>query len=246
MSEHVIPKPPEVPAQCKICTNFNIEDMICKLYDYLPGEGDRKDVKECKSFIDKTNPNDELRLLADYISEDPEGLVEDRITEAVSKVLKDYDVKFKVMVVGIARRKIRAMVKMVDIIDILLNKLTDFDDGTVDSMSPAQIIKLLSELNNSVNNDLSFVMKLIQPDSDLRDLQINIENKTLNLNGATPETEMKAEKILEFTGTSRDKIREAFNAILSNIEIPETSEVYEPTEEELDYLEQLDKEEVDL
>lgn len=222
---------PTIPSQCKLCLNFDLEDSICKHYEELPGEGDRKDVKDCTSFFARSK-EDDLKLLAEYIDEDKDRVVETRIEEAVSSVLDGYDTKFKVMVVGIARRKIKAMVKMVDIIDILLNRLADIDSSTVDNMTPGQIIRLLSELNTSVNNDLSFIMKLVQPDSDLKDLQVYIDNKTLNINGSTPATEMKTEEILKLTGTSRDKIRDAFEALLNNIDVPGVEDVYEPSEGE--------------
>jgi hypothetical protein len=229
---------PTIPSQCKLCVNFNLEDCICKHYEELPGEGDRRDIKDCPSFFARAK-EDDLKLLAEYIDEDKDKLVEQRIDEAVNTILQGYDTKFKVMVVGIARRKIKAMVKMVDIIDILLNKLADIDDKTVQGMTPGQTIRLLSELNASVNNDLSFVMKLVQPDSDLKDLQVYIENKTLNINGTTPATEMKTEEILELTGTSRDKIRDAFEALLNNIEVPGVEDVYEPKEGEKEDIESL-------
>lgn len=222
---------PTIPSQCKLCLNFDLEESICKHYEELPGEGDRKDVKDCTSFFARSK-EDDLKLLAEYIDEDKDRVVETRIEEAVSSVLDGYDTKFKVMVVGIARRKIKAMVKMVDIIDILLNRLADIDDSTVNDMTPGQIIRLLSELNTSVNNDLSFIMKLVQPDSDLKDLQVYIDNKTLNINGSTPATEMKTEEILKLTGTSRDKIRDAFEALLNNIDVPGVEDVYEPSEGE--------------
>lgn len=230
---------PTIPEQCKLCMNFNPDEMVCKHYDFLPGEGDRKDTKDCSSFLDKSS-DDELKMLAKYIDEDKDGLVEQALEQTVSRVLADYDVKFKVMVVGIARRKIKAMVKMVDIIDILLNRLADIEDDTVNSMSPGQLLRLLSELNSSVNNDLSFIMKLLQPDTDLKSLQVYIDNKTLNVNGNSQVTEMKAEEILALTGTSRDKVREAFEAIIQTIEdVPGTESEYKPTELEQEDLDNI-------
>lgn len=227
----------KVPEQCRHCMNFNTEDLICKHYDFLIGEGDRKDVKDCPSFIDReSTESEDLRVLAEYIKEDKDGLVEARLQEAVNNILENYDNKFKIMVIGIARRKISAMVKMVDIIDILLGKLTDIDDNTVSDMTPGQIIRLLSDLNMSVNNDLAFVMKLIQPDSNLKDLQVYIDNRTINANGSTPATELKADEILKMTGTSRDKIREAFDAILYSIDVPNVEEVHVPSEDEIEDL----------
>lgn len=227
----------KIPECCRLCLNFNKDDMICSMYDFLPGEGDRKDITSCPSYINKDDSEtEELKLLAEYIKEDKDGLVEKRIQDAVNNILENYDTKFKIMVIGIARRKISAMVKMVDIIDILLKKLTDIDDSTVNDMTPGQVIRLLSELNASVNNDLSFVMRLIQPDSNLKDLQMYIDNRTLNINGSTPATELKADEILKLTGTSRDKIREAFDAILHNIDVPEVNDVYTPTDSEQDDL----------
>lgn len=229
---------PTVPECCRLCINFNDSEMICKNYEFLPGEGDRSNVTECSSFIDKsTKESEDLRVLADYIKEDRDGLVGQRIQEAVDNILDGYENKFKVMVIGIARRKISGMVKMVDIIDILLNKLSDINDETVSDMTPAQILRLLSELNASVNNDLAFIMKLIQPDSNLRDLQMYIDNRTLNVNGASQQTEIKADEILKLTGTSRDKIREAFDAIIHAVDTQELQEVHIPTESEKDDLE---------
>ena len=230
---HKAPQPPEC---CLKCINFNTSEMICKLYEELPGEGSRKDVKDCSSYYDKSH-QDDLKILADYVTEDPDGLVESRLNEIVSNILNGYETKFQIMVVGIARRKIKSMVKMVDVIDILLNKLGDIDQGTVDEMSPAQLIRLLSELNTSVNNDLAFIMKLLQPDSSLKDIQMFIDARSINVNGASPQTELKADEILKMTGTSRDKIRGAFDAILHNIDVPAVEDIHEPSEDEEEELE---------
>lgn len=227
---------PQPPKKCMECINFNKEDMICKFFEELPGEGSRKDITDCPSYYNR-NDTDDLRLLAEYVQEDPDGAVEARINDAVSRILNGYETRFQVMVVGIARRKIKSMVRMVDVIDILLNKLSDVDETTINDMTPSQLIRLLSELNNSVNNDLSFIMKLLQPDSDLKSLQAYIDNRSININGASPETEIKAEEILKLTGTSRDKIRGAFDAILNSIEVPGVEEPHEMTEDDQEDLE---------
>lgn len=210
---------PQVPSQCKMCLNFDHDEMICKLYEELPGEGSRRDIDKCPSWLDITN-TDDLKLLAEYIDEDQDALIEQAVTRVVSRVLNGYEDKFKVMVVGIARRKIKAMVKMVDIIDLLLGRLSDLNTNMLEDLNSSQVIRLLSELNNSVNNDLGFIMKLLSPDSDLRDLQVYIDQRQVNVNGASPTTDIKAENILKMTGTSRDKIRDAFDALLNNIDVP--------------------------
>ena len=103
-------------------------------------------------------------------------------------------------------------------------------------MTPSQIIRLLSDLNLSVNNDLSFIMKLLNADSDIKDIQTYIDNRSININGSSEATEIKAEEILKMSGTSRDKIREAFDSILHNIDVPATEDIYEPDEDELEDL----------
>lgn len=234
-------KPPEAPKCCKMCLNFDYELQLCKHYEELPGEGSRKDVTECASFYDRTN-TDDLKVLAEFIDEDEGGIVEQKIKSVVDKILTGYEDKFKVMVIGIARRKIKSMVKMVDIVDVLLNKLSNVEDATINNMSPAQTIRLLSELNNSVNNDLEFIMKLLNPDTQLKDLQILIDNRSvINHNGSSDATEMKADEILKLTGHSREKIREAFSAVLGAIEVPGTDDVHTPSEEDSEYLEDLGK-----
>lgn len=220
------------PKLCQQCMSFDLSEGFCKIYDFMPGEGDRLEETDCKSFTDRDS--NDLKLLAMYVKEDKDGLVDQRIREAVDNILNGYEEQFKLHVIGIARRKIKAMIKMVDMIDILLDKLTDVDTTVVNDMTPGQLIKLLSDLNYSVNNDLSFIMKLLQPDSQLKDLQMNITNNTLNVNGSTKETEIKAEEILKLTGTSRDKIREAFDSILHNIDVPGIEEEYVPTEDEVE------------
>lgn len=226
---------PKVPAQCRLCAQWNKDDFICNVYDFLPGEGERSDVKDCPSFYEK-DQREELKMLADYIDEDPDNLVEQRLNEIVSRIVTGYEEKFKIMIVGIARRKIKAMIKMVDIIDILLEKLSDKE--TLEDMTPGQSIKLLSELNYSINNDLTFIMKLVNPDTQLRDLQMWVDARSvINVNGASKETEVKSEEILNLTNVSRDKIRDAFDALLNNIpQDDELSEEYEPTEEDKEEL----------
>lgn len=221
---------PRAPKKCQTCMEFDKDQGFCKIYDFMPGEGDRKEETDCPSFCSKDN--DDLKMLAEYVREDQDGIVDQRVREAVDRILDGYEEQFKLHVIGIARRKIKAMIKMVDMIDLLLDKLTDVDSEVINDMTPSQIIRLLSELNSSVNNDLSFIMKLLQPDSELKDLQMQITNNTLNINGTTKATEIKAEEILKLTGTSREKVREAFDSILHNIDIPEVTEEYEPTEDE--------------
>lgn len=223
--------------QCKLCLNFDARNKTCKQYDELPGEGSRIHVIDCPAFLDMTKEND-LKLLAQYIDEDEDKLIEQAVTKVVDRVLKGYEDKFKVMVVGIARRKIQAMVKMVDIIDILLSRLSDLNTNMLEDLNSSQVIRLLSELNSSVNNDLSFIMKLLSPDSQLKDLQVYIDQRSVNINsnGASPATEVKAEHLLKIAGVSRDKIRDAFDALLHNLE-PQN---YEDTTQRQDDPEEVD------
>lgn len=230
---------PKVPDQCNCCLNFDKEEMICKHYDTLPGEYGREGVVDCPSFYDE-DKSEELALLVKYIDEDPDMLVEKRLEEVVSKIVTGYEEKFKVMIVGVARRKIKSMVRMVDIIDTLLEKLSIAvkEDG----LNTNQTLRLLSDLNSSINNDLTFIMKLVNPDTQLRDLQMWVDARSvINVNGTSKETEVKTEEILKMTGASRDKVREAFDALLNRIpsEEDETMEVYSPSEEEIEELENL-------
>lgn len=203
-----------IPSQCKLCLNFNKEESICCIYEHLPGEFGRENVIDCASFIERTKKDsDDLKLLMQYIDEDPDLKVETQIAKAVDRILSDYDTKYKVMVIGIARRKIKSIIKMSDIVDSVLDKLGSTD--TLAELGTNQAIRLLSELNHSMNNDLTFIMKLVNPDTKLSELQLWIDNRSLNINGASPATEMKADEILKLSGTSRDKIRDAFDALLS-------------------------------
>lgn len=227
-----------IPSQCMLCANLNKCTNNCNVYDAFPGEVGREDVKECPAYYDGSR-NEELKMLAQYIDEDPDRLVEKQIEDVVSRIIAGYEEKFKIMVVGIARRKIRTMIKMVDVIDILIDKLTDRE--TIQDMSHNQTLRLLSELNYSVNNDLTFVMKLVNPDTKLHDLQMWVDARSvINVNGASQTTEMKSEEILNLTNVSRDKIREAFDALVNNIpmddELSEEHVLSEEDKEELDNL----------
>lgn len=222
----------KVPDQCKLCANFTEEEGICSIYEMLPGEYDRKDVKDCPSFFE-SNQEEELKALAKYIDEDPDHIVEASLMNVVNKVVSGYEDKFKIMVVGVARRKIKAMVRMVDIIDSILERLSR--NAVLEDMSNSQMIRLLSELNYSINNDLTFIMKLVNPDSTLRDLQVWLDARSvINVNGASDLTEKKSEEILNITNVSRDKIRDAFDAILNNIKVEGVEEEHVATEEELE------------
>ena len=121
------------------------------------------------------------------------------------------------MIVGIARRKIKSIIKMVDIVDSVLDKIGN--STIINDMAPSQAIRLLSELNHSMNNDLTFIMKLVNPDTKLSDLQMWIDARSVNINtGSSPATDMKADEILRLSGVSRDKIRDAFDALLHQID----------------------------
>lgn len=210
--------PMNIPSQCKICVNFDQDEYLCRIHEQLPGEYGREDVKDCPSFLESgTKDADDLNLLLKYIDEDPELEVEKSISNAVDRILSDYETKYKVMIVGIARRKIKSIIKMVDIVDSVLDKIGN--STIINDMAPSQAIRLLSELNHSMNNDLTFIMKLVNPDTKLSDLQMWIDARSVNINtGSSPATDMKADEILRLSGVSRDKIRDAFDALLHQID----------------------------
>lgn len=207
----------KIPSQCKLCVNFNAEDSLCSIHEQLPGEFGREEVVDCPSFLERgTKDADDLNLLLQYIDEDPDAKVEASISKAVDNILRDYENKYKVLIVGIARRKIKSIIKMVDIVDSILDRLGG--EESLAAMAPSQAIRLLSELNHSMNNDLTFIMKLVNPDTKLADLQMWIDARSVNVNtGSSPATDMKAEEILKLSGASRDKIRDAFDALLHQI-----------------------------
>lgn len=220
-----------IPSQCKICINFNLDESLCNIHEQLPGEYGRESVKDCPSFIEKdTKDADDLKLLLQYVDEDPNSEVEESISKAVDRILSDYENKYKVLIVGIARRKIKSIIKMVDIVDAVLDKLAA--PSVVAGMQPSQAIRLLSELNQSMNSDLTFIMKLVNPDTKLADLQMWIDNRSVNINGASNSTNLKADEVLKVTGASRDKIRDAFDALLHQIEEEEMIEVVDIEESE--------------
>lgn len=207
----------KIPDQCINCINFNTDSSLCNIYEQLPGEFGREQVSLCPSLIEKgTKDEDDLNLLLKYIDEDPDSRVEQSLSVVVDRILRDYETKYKVLIVGIARRKIKSIIKMVDIVDSVLNRLGDTD--LLENMSSSQAIRLLSELNHSMNNDLTFVMKLVNPETKLQDLQMWIDARSVvNVSGSSAETELKADEILKLSGVSRDKIRDAFDALLSQV-----------------------------
>ena len=208
-----------IPSQCKICNNFNTEESLCRIHEQLPGEYGRESVEDCPSFLERGSKTaDDLSLLLEYIEESPTEHIEEQISKVVDRILDGYEVKYKVLIVGIARRKIKSIIKMVDIVDVVLDKLGEKE--TLADMGSSQAIRLLSELNHSMNNDLAFIMKLVNPDTKLQDLQMWIDARSVvNVNnGVSPATDMKAEEILKLTGASRDKIRDAFDALLHQID----------------------------
>lgn len=206
-----------VPSQCRICLNFDKETNFCKIHEQLPGEYGREEVTDCPSFVEEgTKDADDLKLLLQYVDEDPESQIEESISKAVDRIVSNYENKYKIMIVGIARRKIKSIIKMVDIIDAVLDKLNAKE--LIDGMAPSQAIRLLSELNHSMNNDLTFIMKLVNPDTKLQDLQMWIDARSVvNISGSSQSTDMKADEILKLSGASRDKIRDAFDALLHQI-----------------------------
>lgn len=206
-----------IPSQCKICMNFNIEESLCQIHEQLPGEYGRENIKDCPSFLEKgTKEADDLNLLMSYIDEDENSQIVDTATRAVEKILSDYQSKYKVLIVGIARRKIKSIIKMVDIVDSILDRLGDQE--SLRTMTSSQSIRLLSELNHSMNNDLAFIMKLVNPDTKLADLQLWIDARSVNINsGSSTATDMKADEILRVSESSRDKIRDAFDALLHQL-----------------------------
>ena len=222
-----------IPSQCKLCFNFDTEECLCKIHEQLPGEYGREDVTDCPSFLERgTKDATDLSLLVKYLDEDEQGQLEleSSINRAVERILSDYENKYKVLIVGIARRKIKSIIKMVDIVDTVLDRLGEQE--MLQSMAPSQAIRLLSELNHSMNNDLAFIMKLVNPDTKLADLQVWIDARSaVNISGSSPATDMKADEILKLSGASRDKIREAFDALLHQVASEETEVIDVFTEE---------------
>lgn len=220
-----------IPSQCKICINFNKEESLCSIHEQLPGEYGRENVVDCPSFIEAgTKDADDLKLLLEYVDEDPAQL-DESISRSVDRILNDYETKYKVLIVGIARRKIKSIIKMVDIVDSVLDRLSE--ENIVSEMAPSQAIRLLSELNHSMNNDLTFIMKLVNPDTKLADLQMWIDARSVvNVAGSSPATEMKADEILKLSGASRDKIRDAFDALLHQVGTVEGDDMIEVVDRE--------------
>jgi len=225
----------KIPSQCNICVNFDKGELLCRVHEQLPGEYGREAVKDCSSFLEAgTKDADDLSLLIQYMDEDTEGqlLLENSINTAVDRILSDYENRYKVLIVGIARRKIKSIIKMVDIVDTVLDRLGERE--TLQAMAPSQAIRLLSELNHSMNNDLTFIMKLVNPDTKLADLQMWIDARSVNIStGSSPATDMKAEEILKLSGASRDKIRDAFDALLHQV-ASEEGEVIDVLDEEVE------------
>lgn len=205
-----------LPKQCSECLNYKTSESRCSVYDYLVGEGNRKNVTDCPSVVYRSSSEDSLQLLAQYIDEDADGVVSKSLERVVDNILQGYNEKFKIMVIGVARRKIKSIIKMVDIVDRLLDRVSRDDL----ELTASQSIRLLSELNNSINTDLSFIMKLVQPDSTFQDIQVFFDQRTqiLNQNGASPTTNTAADKILELSSTSRENVRAAFDAVLKTLE----------------------------
>lgn len=224
-----------VPSQCRICVNFNTEESLCRIHEQLPGEYGREAVSDCPSFVERgTKDASDLAMLVQYMDEDEAGqlALEENISRAVDRILSDYENKYKVLIVGIARRKIKSIIKMVDIVDTVLDRLGSRE--TLENMTSNQSIRLLSELNHSINNDLTFIMKLVNPDTKLQDLQVWIDNRsTVNIAGSSAATDMKADEILKLSGASRDKIRDAFDALLHQVAADDTG-IIEVMEEEIE------------
>lgn len=220
-----------IPSQCKLCVNFNNEESLCRIYEQLPGEYGREEVTDCTSFLENgTKDAEDLNILLEYLDEEPSKL-DECISKSVDRILNDYEMKYKVLIVGIARRKIKSIIKMVDIVDTVLDKLSS--SNLVADMAPSQTIRLLSELNHSINNDLTFIMKLVNPETKLQDLQMWIDARSvINVSGSSPATDMKAEEILKLSSSSRDKIRDAFDAILHQIGTEDMIDVVEEETED--------------
>jgi hypothetical protein len=232
----------KVPSKCTTCLNYDPTKKTCRVYDEFPGEGHRVSTTECSSFLDQDN-DQSLSQLAQYLDTDPDSVVSAALTRAVDKVLDGYSEKMKVMVIGIARRKVKACIRMVDVIDNLLDSLDNSD--TMRNMTPGQSIRLLSELNASVNMDLSFIMKILQPDSTFKDIQMYFDQRTtiIQPNGASPETNSTSDMIATLPSTSRENIRKAFDVILHSIHESEsksgsTVDLVSGEEEEHDILDE--------
>lgn len=207
-----------IPKQCLECLNYKTSESCCSIYDYLVGEGDRKDVKECPSVL-RRGDESSLKLLANYIDQDNDEIVDTALRKAVDKILNGYAEKFKVMVIGVARRKIKSIIKMTDLVDRLLDRV----DSEELNLTASQSIRLLSELNNSINTDLSFIMKLVQPDSTFQDIQMFFDQRTINMNGASNATNNISDDIMRLSSTSRENIRGAFDTILKSLQDSRTS-----------------------
>lgn len=221
-----------IPSQCKACVNFSSEEYLCSIYEQLPGEYGREEVTDCPSFLDKySKDSDNLNLLLKYTEEENLSELEESVSKVVDNLLNGYETKYKVLIVGIARRKIKSIIKMVDIVDNVLDKLGSSE--SMENMSSSQAIRLLSELNHSMNNDLTFIMKLVNPDTQFRDLQMWVDARSVvNVSGASAATEMKADEILKLSGASRDKIRDAFDALLHQVTKDEVIDIQNIDSEE--------------
>ena len=207
-----------IPKQCLECVSFNLSDSLCRIYEQLPGEYGREDITDCPSFVGKgTKDGDDLKLLVQYMEEDAgQKVLEEKVSAVVSRILDNYESKYKILIVGIARRKIKSLIKMVDIIDTVLEKLSD--PTLLEDMAPSQAIRLLSELNHSINNDLSFIMKLVDPSSKLDEMQTFIDkmsiHNTINIQNNVSDHKDTMSQLLNLSATSRERVRDVFDSLL--------------------------------
>jgi len=202
---------------------------MCNVHEQLPGEYSRENVSDCPEFTETNNMDKDI-ILRDYLDDD-EGIA-NTVKLIVDKILVGYEEKFKVMLIGIARKKIKSILTMTDMIDNILDRL----NARVEDMNTTQYIRLLSELNISVNNDISYIMKLVSTANNPKDITALFmsNNNVINLNsGSSPTTDIKASDMLSISSASRDKIRDAFDAILNNVnEIVNPVEIVEDDKDE--------------
>ena len=175
-------------------------------------------VKDCPSFIEKdTKDANDLKLLLQYVDEDPNSEVEESISKAVDRILSDYENKYKVLIVGIARRKIKSIIKMVDIVDAVLDKLAA--PSVVAGMQPSQAIRLLSELNQSLNSELDTTRQRIDELQAKGTLTFTEKEELENLQNQNAELDRQKSLLESIQALKKDEVNKAFVQTMEKSEV---------------------------
>lgn len=156
------------------------------------------------SGLTKPEVIDSLRKVADYIANS--GEVEDDVKILTDKVLAEHTEQFKLFIVAYTRTRISRVVKLMNSLDIIEEKM--LDETTLRDSTPTQLLRMHSAISYSLQSIVDLSMTSINMDTQSNATVAGDVFNLTQLNISNPEVLGHKD--------SRTKVRTALDKIMDS------------------------------